>query len=157
MDTAEFLISSRFFLRLELPDASEVDAIFLECQKIQRSQAPIEIVEVGPQKWGKAKYGYLTTTQIPGRAKPENLVLRRGMTNSKTLWNWFNAVETGSWQQQEAEGSLSIYDQAGNEQVRYDFQGAWPTRYTATDFSAQSTEFEIEELELIVSNLVRAK
>jgi phage tail-like protein len=157
---SELLTASRFFLRLELQVAGGnelVDAVFLECQRFERSQPITEIVEVTPNQWAEAKYGQLVCTKIPGRSKTENIVLKRGMTNSMTLWNWFNQVELGQWQQHVAEGSLSIYDQTGIEQARYDFKGAWPTRYTSVDVNAQSTEIAIEELELAVDAIVRSK
>jgi phage tail-like protein len=157
-DFSELLAASRFFLRLELNVGGgndTVDATFLECQRFERSQPITEIVEVTPNQWAEAKYGQMVTTKIPGRAKTENIVLKRGMTNSMTLWNWFNLVESGKWSEHVAEGSLSIYDQAGSEQARYDFRGAWPTRYKTADVNAQSTELAIEELELAVDNFVR--
>lgn len=159
-DFAELLAASRFFLRLELQVGGgdeTVDATFLECQRFERSQPITEIVEVTPNQWAEAKYGQLVATKIPGRVKTENIVLKRGMTNSMTLWNWFNQVAAGKWQKQVVEGSLSIYDQAGSEQARYDFRGAWPTRYATADVNAQSTEIAIEELELAVDSLVRSK
>jgi len=159
-DFAELLTASRFFLRLEIRVGGgdeTVDATFLECQRFERSQAITEIVEVTSNQWAEAKHGQLLTTKIPGRAKTENIVLRRGMTNSMTLWNWFNRVEIGQWKDHVAEGSLSIYDQGGTEQARYDFRGAWPTRYTAADVNAQSTDLAIEELELSVDAIVRSK
>jgi len=159
-DFEELLAASRFFLRLELQVGGgddTMDAIFLECQRFERSQSAITIVEVTPNQWAQAKHGQLVTTKIPGDLKTENIVLRRGMTNSMTLWNWFNLVAEGKWKDHAAEGSLSIYDQAGGEQARYDFQGAWPARYKVADLNAQSTDIEIEELELSIDNLVRAK
>lgn len=159
-DYEELLASSRFFLRLELQVGGgneTMDAIFLECQRFERTQPIVSIVEVGPAQWANAKYGQLVETKIPGKSKTENIVLRRGMTNSMLFWNWFNLVELGKWKDHIAEGSLSIYDQAGKEQARYDFKGAWPTRYKANDVNAQSTEIEIEELELSVDDLIRAK
>ena len=159
-DFAELLAASRFFLRLELAlegGNDNVDATFLECQRFERSQPITEIVEVTPNQWAQAKFGQLVTAKIPGRAKTENIVLKRGMTNSMTLWKWFNQVESGKWKDNVVEGSLSIYDQAGNEQARYDFRGAWPTRYATADVNAQSTEIAIEELELAVDAIVRSK
>lgn len=156
----ELLAASRFFLRLELQVGGgndTMDAVFLECQRFERSQPAISIVEVGPNQWAGAKHGQLVEAKIPGKSKTENIVLRRGMTNSMLFWNWFNLVELGKWQDHVAEGSLSIYDQAGKEQARYEFKGAWPTRYKANDVNAQSTEIEIEEIEIAVDNLIRSK
>ncbi|MGF1523715.1 MAG: phage tail protein [Leptolyngbyaceae cyanobacterium] len=157
---SELLLASRFYLRLELQigggDAT-VDAVFLACQRFQRSQKAIAIVEVTANQWAKAKYGQLVTTKIPSHAATDNLVLKRGLTNSMTLWNWFTKVESGQWKDHEAEGALSIYDQAGGEQARYDFQGAWPMRYSTSEVNAKSTEVAIEELELAVSAFTRAQ
>ena len=159
-DFEELLAASRFFMRLELQVGGSnetVDAVFLECQRFERSQPVVSIVEVSPNQWANAKHGQLVEAKIPGKSKTENIILRRGMTNSMLFWNWFNLVELGKWKDHVAEGSLSIYDQAGKEQARYNFQGAWPTRYKANDVNAQSTEIEIEELEIAVDSLVRAQ
>ncbi|MDY6785663.1 MAG: phage tail protein [Cyanobacteriota bacterium] len=154
----ERLTASRFYVELKLDGSQDnVDATFLECQGIERSQEAIEICEVTPQKWGKANSGQVVRTKVPGNVKTNNITLRRGMTNSKTLWDWFKAVEEGNWAKQFREGSLTIYDQAGKEQAILEFQGAWPTRYKASDFNAGSGEMEIEELEIVVDMLTRSK
>lgn len=159
-DFSELLLASRFYLKLELQiggGSETVDAVFLECQRFQRSQKAIAIVEVTANQWAKAKYGQLVTTKVPGHVATENLVLKRGLTDSMTLWNWFNQVELGQWKDHEAEGALSIFDQSGGEQTRYDFQGAWPMRYNASEVNAKSTEIAIEELELAVSSFARSR
>lgn len=153
----EYIGVYRFYIQLELPNGSSWDASFKEFKALKRTQSPIEIVEVGPQQWGQAKYGYLTATQIPGRAKPEKIVLSRGLTESTYLWEWFYAVELGGWKNQVAEGSVTIYDQASKPQVRFDFKDAWPLSYSSSDLNAQGTEFSIEELELSVSEIMRVK
>lgn len=155
---AELLAASRFYLRLELEldgGDEQVDATFLECQRFERSQPIIQHVEVMPRQWANAKYGQLVTTKIPGHTTTENIVLKRGLTNSITLWKWFGLVEAGKWRKHAIPGSLSIYDQAGAEQARYEFRGAWPTRYKAADVNAQSTELAIEEVELAVDHFER--
>lgn len=157
---SELLLANRFYLRLELQIGGgdqAVDAVFSECQRFVRSQKAIEVIEVTPNKWAKAKYGQLVNVQVPGRVATDNLVLRRGLTDSMTLWNWFTAVESGEWEKQQAEGGLSIYDQAGGEQARYDFRGAWPMKYSTSGVNAKSTEIAIEELVLAIASFTRAK
>ncbi len=154
----ELLAANRFYLELKLDSSdTQADATFLECQGFKRSQEAIEISEVTPEKWGQANVGRSTRTKIPGGAKTENIILRRGMTSSMTFWKWFEAVESGQWAKQLRNGSLVIYDQAGQEQARFDFQNAWPLRYTAADVNAQSTDLEIEELEIAVDTFIRVK
>ena len=116
----EILTTCRFYLELKLDGSQDpVDAYFMECKGLKRSQAAIEVCEVSPRQWGKAKSGYLAHIKLPGNVKTSNLTLRRGMTQSKTLWNWFEAVQEGNWAKQLRDGSLTIYDQMGNAQALF--------------------------------------
>jgi phage tail-like protein len=155
---AEILTASRFYLELKLDDGDDtVDATFLECQGFERTQEVIKFAEVTPQKWGESKKGRAVHTKVPGSSDAGNIILKRGMTNSTTLWQWFDAVEQGNWAKQVRDGSLAIYDQSGQEKARFEFLGAWPSRYKVSDVSASSTDIEIEELELAVETFKRTK
>jgi len=153
---AELLIASRFYLELKLDGSDDnVDATFLECQGFQREHEVADLHEVTPEKWANAKMGRVARVRLPGNTKTENIVLRRGMTTSMTLWSWFAAIEEGKWSDQCRDGSLVVYNQAAEEQARFNFRGAWPLRYKASDVSAKSNEMEIEELEMAVESFVR--
>jgi phage tail-like protein len=153
----EILTNCRFYLELKLSD-SPVDAYFMECKGFKRTQDVIEVCEVTHQRWGKQTMpGHVVRTKVPGNVKSNNLVLKRGMTQSMTLWNWFKAVQEGNWSDQRRNGSLSIYNQAGDVQARFEFFGAWPVSYTLTDVSASSNEVEIEELEIAFEEFVRSQ
>ena len=153
---SELLISSRFYLELKLDGSDEtVDATFLECQGFQREHEVADLHEVTPEKWAGSNMGRVARVRLPGNTKTENIVLSRGMTTSMTLWNWFTAVEDGKWADQSRDGSLVIYNQAAEEQARFNFTGAWPLRYKASDVSAKSNEIEIEELEMAVERFTR--
>lgn len=154
----EILTPHRFYLELKLDNSNEpVDGIFLECQGLKRTQEAIEICEVTNNKWGTAKKGQVVRTKIPGNVKSGNLTLRRGMTFSKTFWDWFQAVQDGKWASQRKNASLTIYDQAGKQQARFELAGAWPTSYKITDVNARSTEIEIEEVEVAFEEFKRVK
>lgn len=155
---AEILTANRFYLELSLDGSQDrVDGIFLECQGFKRTQDAIEICEVTPNKWGRADKGLVVRTKIPGNVKSGNLVLRRGMTSSMTLWNWFGAVQAGKWATQRKNAALTIYDQAGQEQARFELMGAWPTSYKLADVNARSHEIEIEEVEIAFEEFTRTK
>lgn len=153
---AEILTAHKFYLELSLDGSNEqVDAIFLECQGFQRTQEVIEICEVTPNKWGKASKGQVVRTKLPGNVKSGNLTLRRGMTNSTTFWKWFQSVQDGNWATQRKNASLTIYDQAGQSQAKFNLKGAWPTSYKLTDVNARSTDIEIEEIEVAFEGFER--
>lgn len=154
----EMLLASRFYLELILDgNQGDGDVIFLECQGFKRHQEAIEVAEVTPGQWANAKFGQVRRTKMPGNVKTDNIILRRGMSKSLSLWEWFASVEAGQWGDQLREGSLVVYNQAGKEQVRFNFRGAWPVRYSIADLNAQSSDIEIEELEMAVEQFVRVE
>jgi phage tail-like protein len=152
----EILTSCRFYLELTLEGKEEpVNAYFMDCKGFKHTQEVIEICEVTPQRWGSAKSGQIVRTKVPGNTKTNNITLRRGMTQSPALWQWFESVQAGNWHKQRRDGSLSIYDQAGDVQARFVFQRAWPTSYVLSDLNASSADLEIEEMELVVEEFTR--
>lgn len=159
MPATEILSASRFYLELQLDGSNEqVDGIFLECQGFQRTQEPIEICEVTPQQWGtNQQKGQVVRTKLPSNVKSGNLTLRRGMTSSIALWNWFQAVQEGNWAKQRKNASLTIYNQQAEPQARFEMAGAWPAKYKLADVSARSTDVEIEEVEVAFEEFKRVQ
>ncbi len=162
MAQAEILTAHRFYLELKLDGSQDqVDGIFLECQGFKRTQDPIEVCEVTPQKWGAAKNGRVVQTKLPGNVKSGNITLRRGMTSSTALWNWFQQVQEGKWAAQRKNASLTIYNQAAQEEARFELTGAWPASYKLADVNARvnarSTDIEIEEVEVAFEGFKRTK
>lgn len=156
MPQPEILTTCRFYLELSLDGSQNpVDAIFMDCKGFKCSQEVVEICEVTPDKWGKASTGRVVRTKVPGNIKTNNLVLRRGMTCSITLWKWFDEVHSGNWAKQRRDGSLTIYDQASDIQARFQFLRAWPANYTISDVSAANNDIEVEELELVCEEFKR--
>jgi phage tail-like protein len=158
MSNYEVLTTSRFYLGITLDNSRDIiDGYFMECRGFKRSQDVIEICEVRKEKWGKhsAKAGRVVRTKIPGNFKCDNIVLKFGMTVSKTMWKWFDNVEQGNWINQKRDGDLTLYDQGGTEQARYRFLGAWPINYKIAELKAGGTEFQVEELELAVDEFFR--
>jgi phage tail-like protein len=154
----EILTSCRFYLELKLDGSEEpVDAYFMECKGFKRTHDVIELCEVTSQQWGKAKSGLVLRSKIPGNTKTNNITLKRGMTKSLTLWKWFAAVEAGNWAKQLRDGSLSVCDQESKVQASFQFKGAFPVSYSASDLSASSGDIEIEEMEMAVEMFERVK
>lgn len=155
----EVLTACRFYLGLELDDSEDpVDGYFMECQGFKTTQDVIEICEVTPQKWGNSnQMGRPVRTKIPGNVKTNNITLKRGLTISQTLWNWFKEVQQGNWHKQRKDGALTIYDQNGEAKARFEFSRAWPTSYTIADVNAGSSDIEVETLELACEAFVRTE
>ncbi|MGD1910006.1 MAG: phage tail protein [Rivularia sp. (in: cyanobacteria)] len=157
MENLGVLSPHSFYLELTLDNSSEkVDAFFLECQGFQRTQEVIEICEVTSNKFGKAKKGLPVRTKIPGNVKSGNLTLRRGMSPSITLWDWFQASHD-NWAKQRRNLSLTIYDPMSKGQARFELTGAWPISYQFAGVGARSTDIVIEEAEIAFEHFKRVK
>lgn len=93
--------------------------------------------------------------QIPGPAKyPSNLVLKRGLTDDAALWNWHRDVARGRIQRKN--GSVVLRDAAGQAKWRWNFQKAFPVKWTGPDMRAGTAETAIEALELVHEGLVKS-
>ena len=154
----EILTISRFYLELKLDGSDDrVDGVFKECSGFKVTQEVIEITEVTPQQWGRKKKarGRALRTKIPGNTSYTNIILRRGLTISTTMWDWLAAIQEGEWAKQRRKGALTIYNQAAQGKFRLEFVGAWPTSYTISDVNVAGADHEIEEVELVVEQLKR--
>ena len=160
MSGYEVLTKARFYLELKLQGSNDmIDGYFMECKSFKRSQELIEHCEVAAQKWGSApaQRGRVIRTKMPGNSKSDNIILHSGMTISPTMWRWFQDVEQGNWAKQCRDGDLTLYDQAGEVQSRFRFLGAWPVSYKIADVNADSSDFQIEEVELAVDEFMRVQ
>ena len=90
----------------------------------------------------------------PGRTKYEDIVLKRGLSPSKTLTDWHQKVIDGAVER--ANGSIVIYDAADAEVDRWNFERGWPSKWSASDMSADADDVMIEELTISHELLSRA-
>jgi phage tail-like protein len=86
--------------------------------------------------------------KLPGRVRYSNLVLRRGVTQSDDLWNWFQAVRDGATSRRS--GAVVLLETDRTAVRRWVFQDAWPCRYDVSPLAGQGGETVIETLELAV-------
>ena len=55
------------------------------------------------------------------------------------------------------EGSIVVYDLAGDEIDRWNFEAAWPSKWSASDLEAGSDSVMIEEVTMAVERMERKK
>jgi phage tail-like protein len=84
--------------------------------------------------------------KAPGSVSYSNLVVRRGMTDSKELWEWWERVRDGEVDRRNI--SIKLLDDRREVVARWNVFQAWPVRYTAPDLNAESDDVAIEALEL---------
>ena len=95
-----------------------------------------------------------TVRKLPGMTKYSNLVLKWGITDDMTLYNWHRDTVNGR-PNFRRNGSIILRDRQQNEVARWDFVRAWPTKYDGPDLNAEGTDVAIETLELAHEGITR--
>ena len=92
--------------------------------------------------------------KLPKVTKYQNLVLKRGITNSTELWQWHQDVIAGTIQRENV--SVILLDSTGGEKKRWNFAGAYPVKWMGPDLKGDSNTVAIETLELTHNGLFKA-
>jgi len=93
------------------------------------------------------------THKLPGRMKWPNLVLKRGITDSDGLFEWFAkcsgaGLEANGNKVERHHGSISLLDLKGKVVRRWEFEEAFPVKWTGPKLAASSRDLATEELEV---------
>ncbi len=131
--TEEAYPSYRFYVEI----AGVPQAVFTEVSGLQLETEVTELEEGGNNDF---------VHRLPGRTKIGNITLKRGMTSSNELLQWFLKIARGSIDRRNV--TVIMYDSAGKELFRWNFIEAYPVKWTGPQFAAASTEAAVETLEL---------
>ena len=84
--------------------------------------------------------------RFPSRTRHVPLSLKRGMTLSDELWNWYANVIEG--QIERKSGSIILYNERDQEFRRWNFYDAYPTKWSGPELNASASEIAVEYIEL---------
>lgn len=101
------------------------------------------------------KGGNIVVHKVPGALKWSNIVLRRGITDDKKLHEWRAKIEKGQVEANRKNGSITLYNPAGEAVARYTFRNGWPCKFKGPALDASKNEIAIEEMELAHEGLER--
>ena len=111
---------------------------FSECTGLEATMEPKVI------KAGGANYG---AVQRPGPVTFATVILKRGMTSNRDLFNWF-ALVNGSSYKYRLSAEIEMQDAAGNTVVTWGLDRCLPVKFKAADLNAKGGDVGIEELHL---------
>lgn len=94
-----------------------------------------------------------TPMKLPGLKKYGNITLKQGLTDSMVLYEWIIAGVEGEVDRKTI--TITVLDDAGEAAASWQVINAWPTKYTAPDFNATSSEVAIESLEIAHEGMTR--
>ncbi len=137
------LASFRFSVEI----AGISQAVFQECTGFAATTNAKEVEEGGLN-------GYVH--KLPGRTTFTNITLKRGVTNSQDLWNWYmDVVSKNDKSSVFKDVSVVQFDHDFAEVYRFNLTRAWPTKWTGPSFSATSSGDSVESFELAFEDLKR--
>jgi len=120
----------------------EIDGVFAggfsECSGLVGDTNIIEYRE------GNEQQG--TTRKLPGLMKYNNIVLKRGWTKNRALWDWRKKVIDGKTQR--TSGTITLLDEARQPALRWNFREGWPSKLEGPGLNAKTSEVAVETLEI---------
>lgn len=97
--------------------------------------------------------GDIVTRKRPGRITYSDITLTRGLSADNALVDWYQTVLDGAVERKN--GSIVMFDPAGDENGRWNFENAWISSWSASDLDAGSDEIVIEEVTITHEYLER--
>ena len=98
-----------------------------------------KVIKEGGRNYGPA--------QRMGPISFSTVVLKRGMTRNRDLWNWFWTVGQGGYALR-MNATITMHDEMGDAVLSWELLRAMPVKFKAADLNAKGTEVGIEELHL---------
>ena len=94
-----------------------------------------------------------TPMKIPGLKKYGNITLKQGVADSMVMYEWMIAGVEGEVERKTI--TITILDETETAAASWQVINAWPTKYTAPDFNATSSEIAIESMEIAHEGMTR--
>ncbi len=122
------------------------EARFMECSGLEATTEVIEYREGGDNT---------TVRKLPGKTSYSDITLKRGISDSKTLWQWRAEVIGGTVNRKS--GSIVLFDISNKTEVaRWNFVAAWPTKWEGPHLDARAKDVAIETLVIAHEGLTLA-
>jgi phage tail-like protein len=91
--------------------------------------------------------------KLPGRMTWPNIVLKRGLTQNDSLITWLNKTSGEQFSSnnntlKRSTAAITLLGPAGKRLRAWEFDGAFPIKWSGPNFSVTSNEIAMEELEI---------
>ena len=90
--------------------------------------------------------------KLPTITKYQNLILKRGMTYSTFLFDWYKDVINGNIKKMQI--SIILLDSQKKEVKKWTFKEAFPIKWSTGNLNASGNSIAIESLEIVHKGLV---
>jgi len=116
---------------------------FAECTGLEATMEP-KVIKEGGRNYGAA--------QRAGGATFATVVLKRGISGNRNLYQIFNSFTTGCFAPR-MQVTINLFDIDGSALLAWQLDRAMPVKYKFADLNARNAEVGIEELHLVHEGL----
>lgn len=94
---------------------------------------------------------------LSGLTSYGTLNLKKGVTDSMDLYNWYQQVSAGGSGAKGAQKNVSLIlmDTGGSDKARWNVINAWPSKYESSGLNAASSDVMVETFELTMEYMTR--
>jgi phage tail-like protein len=125
----------------------EIDGIsragFMECTGTTTDTDPIDYREGADIA--------MSVRKLSGLRKYTNIVLKRGYTQDKSLWEWRKKTINGLVERRSAD--IILLNESRDEVLRWRIREAWISKWDSGPFNAKTNDVVVETVELIHEGL----
>jgi len=93
----------------------------------------------------------LHTRKLTGLRKFPNIVLRRGLTENRALWDWYRNILNGIPDRRD--GSIVLQDEERNDVARWEFSSGWIAKWDGPSLNATTNDVAVEGIEICVERV----
>jgi phage tail-like protein len=111
---------------------------FAECTGLEATMEP-KVIREGGRNYGAA--------QRAGGTTFATVVLKRGISTNRNLYQVFNSLATGTFAPR-MQVTINVFDIDGSAVMAWQLDKAMPIKYKFSDLNARNSEIGIEELHL---------
>jgi phage tail-like protein len=119
---------------------------FAECTGLEGTMEPKTIKEGGRNYGAAQRAGGITFTTV---------VLKRGISTNRNLWQIFNAISAGMYASR-LQVTITLLDNTSTPVIAWQLDRAMPVKFKFADLNAKGAEVGIEELHLVHEGLSSA-
>jgi phage tail-like protein len=112
---------------------------FAECTGLEATMEP-KVIKEGGRNYGAA--------QRAGPVTFATVVLKRGITPTRHLWQWFELATKNHGYAHRLNATITLMDAAGDRKMRWKLKKALPIKFKSPDLNAKGSEVGVEELHL---------
>ncbi len=145
--TSEMLLTTYNF-------ALEIDGLAISFFK-EASGLSAEVEVIEHQVVGEK--GKQVTQKIAGHSSTGEITLKKSLDATTDLFDWFNQVRQGDYENYRKNGAVIMYDPLGEAKASWKFVNGWPKSWSASDLDAGADDVSIEELVITHEGLDWAK